>query len=777
MNITTILQELDELFATHQIEQVEDFVVGKIKEAESINEVGVQITLWNELMGFYRDTSQFDKSIEVAKKAMLLIEQENLMGSISHATTVQNVANALRAAGQLEASQTYYDAAFAVYKDQLPENDMRYASLYNNLSLLFQEMGEFDKSCDCLEQALGIVTQHEEAVIEVATTHTNLAMSLMKCRKLEEAIGHLEEAFTIFERYEERDFHYSAALSAMGEAKYLSGDLESAVEYYKLGMDELERHVGRTKGYEIMEENYKTIQKQLDDSKGLRVQREYPNGMELCKGYYEEFGIPMIQEKFLEYESLIAIGLVGEGSDCFGYDDLISRDHDYGPAFCMWLTDATYDEIGESLQREYDKLPTTYMGVTRVNTVQAGKRVGVLRITEFYDRLIGLTDIPQSNQQWLFLEEYQLATATNGQVFRDDLGEFSRIRMGLLAYYPKEVLVQKIAREAALMAQSGQYNYKRMLKRTEYVTAHIALMEFMKHTMAMTYLLNRSYAPFYKWQHKGMKKLMILSQVGEILAEIEQLPIADPTIAMMIEQIAQLMIARMKEQGLTKGNDNFLESHTQGILLSVKEEDERKKELVDTIVLLEWEAFDKVENIGNRAECQDNWGTFSIMRKSQFMAWNEEVLTSYIEDFKAANQVGWNLITEKYAHMMRSTDPNAYEEIVQRLPKKTERQVLIIEEIVGIQVNWMEEFSKIYSNSANNARSIYTREDSMYNTSYETYLRGELLTYSEQTLAIYGTMIVDLVQSNQNLAKLILTNTALLYGYKSLEDMEDRIER
>ncbi len=770
MQIAEVLQELDTLFATHKIEQIEGFLVGKIQIAQKEEDRYSQITLLNELVGFYRDMSYVDKSLATAKQAMELVSESGLNGSIAHGTTVQNVANALRAAGQLESSKSYYDAAFGIYKGQLDEYDMRYASLYNNLSLLYQELEDYENACSSLERALVIVKEQEDAMIEVATTHTNLAMSLLKCNRLEEAMEHLEVAFTIFERQEDKDYHYSAALSAMGEAKYLTGDLESAISYYKLGMEEIERNVGRTRGYEIMAENYAIIKKQLEQS--LQVQDSYTNGLELCKGFYIEYGEPMIREKFPAYQDVIAVGLVGEGSECFGYDDEMSSDHDYGPAFCMWLTDATYDEIGEALQVEYDRLPSTYAGVTRVNTKQAGRRVGVLRITDFYERLIGLGDTPQTHNQWLFLEDYQLAAATNGAVFRDDLQEFTRIRTELLAYYPKEVHVQKIAREAALMAQSGQYNYNRMLKRGDHVTAHIALMEFMKHTMAMTYLLNRTYAPFYKWQFRGMKDFSMLSQVAILLEEIEAMPIDDPRITFMIEQIAQLMIARMKEQGLTKGNDNYLDTHTQSILLSVKEETVRMEELVTAIVSMEWAAFDKVDNIGCRADCQDDWETFSIMRKSQFLAWNEELLSSYILDFKAANMQGWNLVAEKYARMMASTDPGAYKALESKLPKTTERQAAIIEEIIGIQVDWIEGLREKYPNVICQARSIRSREDTLYNTSYETYLRGELYTYSEQTLGLYGVMVVELAQSKENLAQLILTNTAHLYGYSSLEEME-----
>ena len=61
--------------------------------------------------------------------------------------------------------------------------------------------------------------------------------------------------------------------------------------------------------------------------------------IERSRRFYEKHVAGLIHEKFREYEDRIAVGLVGEGSDCFGYDDLISRDHDFGTGVCLWVTD------------------------------------------------------------------------------------------------------------------------------------------------------------------------------------------------------------------------------------------------------------------------------------------------------------------------------------------------------------------------------------------------------------------------------------------------------
>ncbi len=201
-----------------------------------------------------------------------------------------------------------------------------------------------------------------------------------------------------------------------------------------------------------------------------------------------------------------------------------------------------------------------------------------------------------------------------------------------------------------------------------------------------------------------------------------------------------------------------------------------KTELVDALVELEWRAFDKVENLGGRANCQDNFNTFSVMRKSQYLAWPEHLLESFYADFVEANEKNWNLITEKYGRMMESTVPEEYEALKGKLPEVSPKKRAIADQIVEIQVEWMEEFAKAYPCMAGNARSIRSSTDTPVNTSYETYLRGELLTYSDRTLGLYGAWIVELSKSGTNLAKEIMANTALLYGYASLDAAEKALQ-
>ncbi len=157
------------------------------------------------------------------------------------------------------------------------------------------------------------------------------------------------------------------------------------------------------------------------------------------------------------------------------------------------------------------------------------------------------------------------------------------------------------------------------------------------------------------------------------------------------------------------------------------------------------------------------------------MLWDEEMLASYLVDFEMANSRGWNLITEKYGRMEETTAPEEYAKIKDSLPMISDEKKQIIEAITSIQVGMMEDFAKDYPKAAGEARSIHTAEDTPYNTSYETYLRGEISTYSDETLGLYGRFVARCAKDNINIAKETIANSAKLYGYASLDDMESKL--
>lgn len=297
-------------------------------------------------------------------------------------------------------------------------------------------------------------------------------------------------------------------------------------------------------------------------------------GLELSRLYYEEHGAPMINELFGEFENRIAVGLAGTGSDCLGFDDEISRDHDFGAGFCLWLTDEDNERFGFSLSRAYARLPKIFMGFEKGRANSLGtSRYGVKAIGDFYLPLTGRRGAPETDFEWLNIPEYYLAAAVSGSVFRDDLGEFSSIRRQIQNGMPNDVRLKKLAARAALMAQSGQYNMPRCFSHGEEGAAALAAAEFAKNTASLVFLLNGKYAPFYKWTLRAMRELELFSELADKLTELITGPFSAKEAAAKcetVEFICSQIAAHLRKTGLSSSSSDFLEPHAYEIQNKIK---------------------------------------------------------------------------------------------------------------------------------------------------------------------------------------------------------------
>ena len=951
MDINQITEELDVLFAQEKISEIPQFLESHIAQAVKEGAQDVLLTLYNEIIGFYRETGQYALSIENCHKAVKLMNEMGIQDTIPYATTLLNIANAHRAAGLLQESLELYNRVRPIYVALLSEDDMYFANFYNNLSLLYQEMADFASAKDQLVNALSIVSHRPDKQFEAAVTQANLANTCIELGQDDEARARAEEAIRSFEELGVDDAHYSAALSALGSLYYMDKDYPSALNAMEKSRECVAKYLGTdniqyqrlSENIEIIQDKMKTSQNQaaaenkesgttaeehapetseaeapltelsemespteapseqgawteapaakmpvidqavldealkqlfeteieeeespeqsetelesvselpseehereespeqsktelqdtfelstsereeeirlpetayeeaeqptaerqevLDEAlseepaefeqyieaeKALEealseesaeseqyveaekvleealseesaeseqyveaekvLEEEQPNesaeseqhieaeevldeessgqemsmtdtadtsapaghevsalhgsgqeaamedatelpdlgnssleasvdvpaediadqfedltppitGLELCRRYYEEYGRPMIAGKFHAYESRIAVGLVGKGSDCFGYDDILSQDHDFGPRFVMWITRKVYDEIGEELQEAYEKLPSQFMGVDRIETFHGKDRAGVLIIEEFYKNLLGfdLVGMLAHNNEdtasgkesldtikcWLSVQEYALAAAVNGEVFRDDEGIFTQYRSMLSAYYPKAVWYRKIAQTCALFSQSGQYNLPRMRRRGQLVSAELAKAECAKQAMKLYYLLNRKYAPHDKWLYRGMPQnpQMTLGEDGmenlsvpELVEKISLLPADkrhETALTTAVESLAVIFANELEKQNMVGKCDLYLDACTKelmtksdALLTAIVANTPIVTALALSIAKSEFEAFDKVQNEGGRASCQNNWPTFKVMRMSQYM--------------------------------------------------------------------------------------------------------------------------------------------------------------
>lgn len=463
MNIQQILEEIDVLYSQQKVDEVAVLLEGKIPQLKEAGDVAAVISLMNELLGIYREKGDSEHGATLCLDLLQEFRSHRLPEDEHYATTLLNIATANRAFGQFDEARKYYKLCQEIYQVKLPEHDYRFASLYNNLSLLYSEMGVFPKALTHLERSLEILSHHQGVDVQVATGNTSLAQISVAMGDLEQAQKYIEIALGIFSK--EEDYHFSAALATAAEIELMYENYTESAFLYQKAMSEIEKYLGKTGNYEVL------------------------------AGY---------------------------------------------------------------------------------------------------------------------------------------------------------------------------------------------------------------------------------------LQEVEEL----------------------------------------------QEKAEQKEKQVAVLVDYEWKAFDKVQGVDGRATCQDDFETFQIMRSSQFYVWEDALCESYREDLESAQAQGRNLVSEKYGFMMESNDPQGFEKIRQQLPEMSSEKEREIEEILTLQMAMVLALEKKYPRFVSQGRSLRREEDSIYNTSYETYLRGELCSYSEKTVKLYLEMLKNHQKEGINTAKRYMEQVAKQYGYLSLKSAE-----
>ena len=311
-------------------------------------------------------------------------------------------------------------------------------------------------------------------------------------------------------------------------------------------------------------------------------------GLELSRAFFETYGRPMLAEQSPHLLQQLAAGLLGSGSECFGYDDLVSRDHDFEPGFCLFLPgeDVVDRRTAFLLERAYGRLPRKFEGVSRpLMQPVGGPRRGVLRTAEFFAEKIGSPDGSLTLSQWLTLPEHSLAECVNGEIYFDNRGDLTAIREAL-RYYPEDVRRKKLAGHLLLMAQSGQYNYRRCLSHGETAAAQLAVGEFVKSTMSVVFLLNRTYQPYYKGGFRAMRALAKLPLTAELLEYLLTTDNDGETAEEkydVMEGIAADVIDELMAQELTKATCGDLEKHAYSVNDGISDPDLRNLHVLAAI--------------------------------------------------------------------------------------------------------------------------------------------------------------------------------------------------
>lgn len=266
MNMEQFFQTLDSYFDEQKLDRIDPFLVSSLEQAKEEQDYGAYISICNEMIGFYRSISAFEKAYVAAEDVLLLMEELHMEQTEHFATTLLNAATAYRAAGDYATALRCYRQALQIYDGLLDPQDYRYASLYNNMSILLEKMEENEAAIEYANRALAIIEALPDSSAQTATTMTNLALLYFKVNRTEQAKELLERALALFESGEGPvNEHYSGALAGVAEAWYRMGDYAKSLSYYEKALAEVKSHYGENMSYAVLCENCAAVCEKLSD--------------------------------------------------------------------------------------------------------------------------------------------------------------------------------------------------------------------------------------------------------------------------------------------------------------------------------------------------------------------------------------------------------------------------------------------------------------------------------------------------------------------------------
>ena len=576
---------LDELNKQREKYQAEGNL---LKEIEILREILVEIEkqyssesdeyikVLNELGGTLKYVGYYDEAENNLKKSLEIIKKKYGDNNLAYATSLLNLTEVYRFAQKFNLLEENYKKIVKIYQDNSADNSFSYAGLCNNFGLYYQNIGDMKSAYDLHLKSLDILKNYdsEEYLLEYAVTLSNLFNPCYQLGMKERAVEYLYKAIEIFEKNVGTEHPlYSASLNNMAIYYYNERELNKAIEFFKRAAEISKKTMGvDSDNYKNILSNIEFIKEELakseDNIKAQDTKKDSINnvinssdfenikGLELSKRYFYDIVLPEFEKSLKDILPLCAFGLVGEGSECYGYDDELSQDHDFGPSVCIWLRKDDYLKYKDRINEVLKNLSKTYLDFQELKESEWGNnRRGLLNIDDFYFKFIGSANPPQTINNWQKIPETALATVTNGEVFIDNLGEFTKIREQLLNYYPEAIRQNKIATRLMNISQHGQYNYVRCLRRNDLVAANQCLYLFVDEVIHLVFLLNRRYKIFYKWANRALLDLKILG--NEIHKLLQGMVFAQNKIP-YVRKICKVLADELRNQKLTNCESEFL---------------------------------------------------------------------------------------------------------------------------------------------------------------------------------------------------------------------------
>jgi len=274
-------------------------------------------------------------------------------------------------------------------------------------------------------------------------------------------------------------------------------------------------------------------------------------GLTIARDFFFSWGHPFLKSQFPDLAGRIAAGRI-LGSDVLGGDDEVSRDHDWGPQFDLFLSVEDYASHGEPLSATLNAAaPNPWNGYRLAGA--GDKSVRIESVSGWFSKYLKLERLPATPADWPSSSfESTLYFLRHGQIWLDATGEFSKWQSALNEY-PEELLRARLAEECFRVWHYGEYNFvQRMARRRDSIATSICLGEFATGVMRIVLLMSRDFAPYWKWLPFEFRKRMQAQLYVGLLEELVSIHNIERQVE-IVQRICALVHQQLLDGGWVTG--------------------------------------------------------------------------------------------------------------------------------------------------------------------------------------------------------------------------------
>ncbi len=225
-----VLDKVDALFAKNNYQEAGRVLEYWQAEARSLGDLRSELSIENELIGYYRKQNAPEKGLASVTRALALVQELQQADMASGATILLNCATAYKAFGQAGAALPLYRKAEEIYKNTLSPDDPCFGGLYNNMALALVDLNMFSEAEAAYQSALSVMEKAPRGEAECAITWINMAYLYEKAGRREEVSSCMLSAFLLLQSDKlPRDGYHAFVLEKCAPAFRDFGD-EAACE-------------------------------------------------------------------------------------------------------------------------------------------------------------------------------------------------------------------------------------------------------------------------------------------------------------------------------------------------------------------------------------------------------------------------------------------------------------------------------------------------------------------------------------------------------------------